>query len=87
MKFPLRSPLFWLVALLFAGLTVWWTLHVPYAPEQVWKAIPAEAVFVSEHRDLAARWDAFSHNPFTRSLLTTVGLTPPVLQDLSSDPD
>ena len=62
MKFPLRSPLFWLVALLFAGLTVWWTLHVPYAPEQVWKAIPAEAVFVSEHRDRPLG-DAFSHNP------------------------
>ena len=87
MKFPNRSPLFWLVAALFAGLTVWWTLHVPYAPEQIWKTIPAEAVFVSEHRNLAERWDAFSHNPFTRSLLTTVGLTPVALQDLSRDPE
>ncbi|HPF99886.1 MAG TPA: hypothetical protein PLE77_07445 [Kiritimatiellia bacterium] len=87
MKFPKRSPLFWIVVALFAGLTIWWTLFVPYAPEQIWKAIPAEAVFVSEHRNLAARWDAFSRNPFTRSLLTTVGLTPPTLQNLSRDPE
>lgn len=87
MKFPNRSPLFWFVAVLFAGLTIWWTLHVPYAPEQIWKTIPAEAVFVSEHRNLAERWDDFSHNPFTRSLLTTVGLTPAALQDISRDPE
>lgn len=82
----LRSPGFWALLVLSAALSIWWTLHVPYAPARLYAAIPRDAVFVTEHRDLARRWQDFSANPATRSLLISLGLTPDDIKDLRDDP-
>lgn len=82
-----RSPLFWALAVLFMALGAWWTLHVPYAPDRLYAAVPRDVVFLTEHRDLARRWEDFSGNPVTRSLLISLGLQSADLADLGRDPE
>lgn len=82
-----RSPFFWLLILASIGLGVWWILTVPYAPRHMYRAIPANANFVSAHYNLAARWDSFSKNPLTQSLFSSLGIKPAELQDLGEDPE
>lgn len=82
-----RPPLFWILAAASAALGAWWLFHVPYAPRRLYAAIPAGATFVTRHRDLAARWESFSKNPLTRSLLASLGIEPSALKDLTEDPE
>lgn len=82
-----RSLLFWPVALLALALAAWWVLHVPYDPERMYAAIPAGATFVTQHRGLVDRWDAFSSNPVTRSLLSSLGIKASALKGLTEDPE
>ncbi len=85
MKPHLRNVLAGLLILLFLGLMAWWVLHVPYRPELMYKPLPRDATVVLAHRDLAGRWDAFSGNPITRSLLGALGMRPEDLADLSTN--
>jgi hypothetical protein len=83
----LRKGFIWILALLFVGLMVWWSLHVPYKPDLLFKAIPADATVVSVHRNLAERWDEFSANPLTFSLFSALGIKPEDLASLGKDPE
>ena len=83
-----RRPLrFWLVAAAFAAAILGWTLYVPYAPAMLYAPIPAGATFISEHRDLAVRWESFSKNPLMLSLFASLGIEPSALKDLTEDPE
>ena len=82
-----RSPFFWLLVLASVALAVWWILAVPYAPRHMYRAIPANANFVSAHYNLAARWDSFSNNPLTLSLFSSLGIKPAELHDFGKDPE
>ncbi|MBN1676413.1 MAG: hypothetical protein JXR37_35540 [Kiritimatiellae bacterium] len=62
-----------LLALLIAG-TVWWTLSVPHEPGRLYDAIPANAVLVSEHRNLGGRAPALVENTLVQALLTAGGV-------------
>jgi hypothetical protein len=81
------TPIFWLTALASVVLAVWWILTVPYVPRHMYRAIPANATFVSAHRDLAGRWDSFSKNPLTLSLFSSMGVKPSELQNIGKDPE
>lgn len=82
-----RSLFFWPLVAACLVLGVWWVLYVPYAPQRMYAAIPSGATFVSQHLDLVERWDAFSRNPVTRSLLSSAGLKASELKDLTEDPE
>jgi hypothetical protein len=71
-----RSPLFWLLLVAFAAGSLWWTVHIPYEPARLYRAVPAEATVLSAHHDLAGRWEQVVANPLLLSVATALGADP-----------
>jgi len=69
----LKRLFFWLILLTFSWLTIWWIFYFPFSREKLYRAIPQNALFVSEHADLAARWKSIARNPLTLCVLATAG--------------
>ncbi len=65
---------FWLVLLAATSAGVWWLLYVPYRPDRVLAAIPAEATLVSVQMNLAGQLDALSRNPVILNALLAGGI-------------
>jgi hypothetical protein len=81
-----RPILFRLVLLVAVIAGLWWLFHVPYVPRLMFKPIPSGAVFVTQHRELARRWDSIYRNPLALSLLSSAGVKRSALKDLADDP-
>lgn len=62
MKNP-RQIAFWFIFTVSLIISGWWIFHVPYRPERVFDAIPADATVVMVHQNLAGEWDAVFNNP------------------------
>lgn len=75
----------WIVGLLLLGLTVGWLCYVPYSSERLLAAIPHNAQFLSAHQRPALRWASIAASPATRSLLSSVGVEPDRLDELTMD--
>jgi len=52
----------------------WWACTVPYRPGKVYDAVPPNAVLVTRHLDVGARWGDVVRNPLAQSLLGTRAL-------------
>lgn len=76
-----------LLAGVLAAGCVWWVLHVPYQPQRLFRAVPAQATFVSRHKELGQRWDQVYANPLIVSLFMTAGVKPSVLREWADDPE
>ncbi len=83
----MRSPRFtiWALSLLFAAISIWWLFHIPWSPARFLSALPAEAVLVSVHREVPARWEALADNPLFQSLLETAGMEPEEIDALRGE--
>lgn len=81
-----RTMVFWALLAAFAAAVAWWTLVVPYAPDRVFTAIPANASFVSVHDNLASRWKDVGSNQLAGLLVRSIGLEPEAAAALLSDP-
>jgi hypothetical protein len=82
-----RPPLFWLLLLAAVVIGLWWLFSAPYEPRVLFRAMPANALYVSEHRRLVDRGDAFARNPVTLSLFSSMGIRPSELKSLTADPE
>ncbi|NQT93502.1 MAG: hypothetical protein HQ559_12145 [Lentisphaerae bacterium] len=82
-----RTRFFWGILALFVCLAVWWSFYFPYAPDRLYRVVPAEATYISEHQGLAGRWDVFCRNPLSRSVLVAMGMTEAEAEALAEDPD
>ena len=82
----LHRKAFWFSLLVSLTLLAVWLLYVPYRPNRLYCAIPAEAQLVSIHHNLAARWPALMQNPLLQSVATSMGVEPAALQSLAGDP-
>lgn len=71
---PARRISFWLVLIMALVMAAWWVLHVPYRPDRVLAALPAEATVVSVQNNLAAQWDALVRNPLIKDCLIAGGI-------------
>ncbi len=61
--------IFWLLLFLFVVLGVWWTFHLPYDEDALYRAIPTNALVISEHDNLSERWQQIlGNNAVRRSL-------------------
>jgi hypothetical protein len=80
-----RRSVIWTLLVLFAALCAWWCLYFPFDAARLYRAIPREAVFVGEHERLAERWDEFSRNPLTRTLLVSAGIERQQVDALAED--
>jgi len=82
-----RRAIFWLTLLLGVLLGAVWLFSVPYRPDRLFRAIPANAGLVSIHHHLAARWPALLRNPLLQSLVTSMGAEPSALPALATEPE
>ena len=82
-----RRPFFWVLLILFAAGSVFWLFHVPYRPDDLYRIVPENAVFMSHHRGLYERWDDFSTNPLGQSLLESAGVDVAEVSAWRDDPD
>ena len=69
----LRSVLFWILLIAFAGISLWWIFAVPYREGEVLRAIPVEATFVSWHRAPIERLDRLLSHPWVRMAIRENG--------------
>lgn len=70
-----RRPLiFWLLLAVAIAATIWWALHVPRDPRALYRAIPANATWLSVHSNLAARWPDLAANPLLTSVAGALGI-------------
>lgn len=76
-----------LLVVVAAALCVGWLLYVPYRPEHLLRAVPANAQLITTHENLAARWPALLQNPLLQSAALIAGVDAPALQKLATDPD
>lgn len=84
MKF--KRIVFWLILIAFAFLTIWWIFYFPFSREKLYRAIPANAMFVSEHINVAERWKSIAQNPLTLCVLSTAGFKQKNLNEAVMDP-
>ena len=82
-----RRALFWIILALFIGLSVWWTLYLPFDRESVYDAIPSNAVFIGEHEKVAERWEAIAKNPLTLCMLRSCGMGVEEVKKAVADPE
>ena len=66
-----------LAVLLLVALGAWWTMREPFDEDQLFRAVPAEATFVTAHRDLGARAEVLVTNPVTRAGIRAAADTGP----------
>ena len=74
-------------AAVFAVLSVWWMLYFPYRPGVLYRAIPANAVVVTEHDRLAGRWPQMARHPVSLSLLDAFGVDREDVEAFAEDPN
>ena len=70
----MKKLLFWIILIAFVGLSIWWVFHFSYEPGRLYKAIPSNAIFVSEHDKLAERWQRLAKNRLTLNALAACGV-------------
>lgn len=61
--------------------SICWTFYIPYRPYRLYAVIPADAIWVGRHKQLAQRWYPALQNPLIKHLLHTMGIkTAPLLK-------
>lgn len=83
-----RRPLiFWTLLVASVAVTVWWAFHVPARPRDLYRAIPAQATWLTAHHDLAGRWETLRKNPLTTSVALALGADPEEWDEQAVSPD
>ncbi len=83
LKFSRKTLLLLVTAL---ALFLAWLCYVPYRPEYLLRAIPAQAQVLTAHDNLSARWPALMQNPLLPSLALAMGVDATVLKNFMADP-
>ena len=76
---------FWLLLFAFVGLCVWWVLYIPFNAMLLYRAIPQNAVFVSEHDEVAGRWETIARHPLIGGVARALGVDAGLLYGLPED--
>lgn len=66
-------------------LCLWWVWHVPYRPERVFSAIPAEANIILVQSNLVAQWQGLVRNPMLVQALKAGGVPDKALDNLATN--
>lgn len=68
-----RSFVFWPLLGLFVVLGVWWITYARFDVETLYRCLPANAMFITEHDNLAGHWRDLAASPPARSLMRAYG--------------
>lgn len=69
-----RRISFWLILSAALIAAAWWIFHVPYRPDRIFSALPADVTAVSVQNNLASQWDTLVRNQLIRDCLTAGGI-------------
>lgn len=83
---PIRRFVFWVTLTGFTAACVLWILHIPRRPDHVWRAVPAEATWITVHRNLADHWLTWSAHPLVRAMAENMGFHPEALDTAARIP-
>jgi hypothetical protein len=81
-----KRIVFWICLAVSAGVAAWWATYVPYDPQRLYRAIPNNAWWVSEHDALADRWEDTVRSPLLDALPGAVGIDAQRRSALLHDP-
>jgi hypothetical protein len=81
-----RPRLFWILLVIFLAIGIGWLFYIPYRPDRVFSAIPANASAVSVHRNLASEWDNLLSNPMVLRAVQAAGVPDKDLNDFRNNP-
>lgn len=70
----LKRATFWILLAASVATAAWWVFYVPYRPERLFCAIPANASVMSVHQNLAGEWNSLLHNPLWLEVLHAAGI-------------
>jgi hypothetical protein len=82
----IKRIIFWIILAVSLGVAAWWATYVPYDPERLYRAVPNNAWWVSEHNALAARWNDTVRSPLLDVLPGAVGMDAGRLDAALHDP-
>ncbi len=82
----MKRAIFWVLLAAFAAAAAWWTFHVPHRPDQLYRAIPANATWLGAHHRLAARWPDTAGHPVIEQIAERFGGGAEAWQTLQKDP-
>lgn len=82
----LQRICFWTLLGGFGAATLWWITWFPYDPARLYRALPPNATFVSEHDQPAARWLTLLRAPTGRRALLAAGVSSNALDRLAANP-
>ena len=82
-----KRPVFWILLISFVVLAVFWTFYFPYSKENLYRAIPENAIFVSEHPCLSERWVECIKTPLAHGMLNAFGVEDKDIDDIQNDSD
>lgn len=86
MKVKAKRLCFVCLLLLFVGASVGWVFYIPYDARRLYRAIPQNASFISQHEKLAERWKTVITNPLTLSVLPVLGISREEVTLAANDP-
>ncbi len=71
-----KSKITWIFLAIWIALIIGWIFWIPFQPSRLYRAIPANAVFVSSHDNIAGRWKCLSTNVLLKSLVSRIPVFP-----------
>ncbi|MFO7870175.1 MAG: hypothetical protein R6V03_01945 [Kiritimatiellia bacterium] len=71
--------------ILFGALAAWWCVYFPYNRASLYRAIPRQALLVTEHRNLGARWNSLLDNALVTMFLGHAGLDENQIADIKTN--
>lgn len=81
-----HKVLFWSILVLFVALFAWWSTFYPYSRRTIYRVIPTNAMLVTEHEELAARWQDVAKNSVIRRAFDAGGVDGATLDEILVDP-
>ncbi len=85
MKLMLKRAAFWLLVCGFAAASIWWMCTFPFDAARLYRAVPPDALVVTEHDNLAARWRTALENPALADILDAAGVSRRDLRSFAQD--
>jgi|GEM_PF-6011320 len=80
-----RRFTFWLLLVLFVAFIVTSFFWFPYDRTRLYRVVPESAIFISEHRELARRWQKIAENPLILAALQSAGVPENALAGLAGN--
>ncbi len=66
-----KKIIFWVILIDFIIVCGWWVFYFPYNRERLYRAIPENATFISEHQKIADRWVDIADTTLAKSAFKT----------------